>query len=1548
MAQTINDISEILKTIKDNTENNTKILDKSFSSINNKLDLISEDNTNTEFIQVYLAELKKAVEDKHNYTISVFNGIEKSFAQIAQNLTENAKITQVRELTDELKNSINEYFEKVLSQKEIIEKIDDRLEILKNDKTDKNEIVENISAVKTNILELNSLVNTSFENVISELQEKTSAILSLNLAEKNEELKEQIEALNTNLSSVISDVRSDIKNIADSDSSGDILLNIDEVSFKVDSLDEKFSETASGNYEKIKGLLSELSDALAKQNEDLINRNQTSHEEKITLIQEISSNITELNGLINAYNNDYKNLIEEKFLSLKDTVEQTGQNLNTSLSDSDTKINEKLTALDELNHGFEATLIDINVNLQNIIKNLMMMDTTEQNDIIKRELENIYMATNSIFASLKISDQKNEELADMINTLFSKDDYKELKSTFNEFLQKFDDRTSIVNFNFDDIKQKTENILSKIDTLDYSTGFENIALSIGDLKDTFENNSKMNYENLSQELLLLSERFQKCFENTNSERQKSVDEIKQNIDKIAGTIKFLNGNVSRESIDMLTNISSYLSNALNELEQKFNKQVNLNFDSIKDAISVIVSDLEAIKKDITEKNDSNTYNISSGFDTFRVSFDNLISSLEKLKSEFVNTAQDNVTKIIEKIDTSSENLNNVREGILIDNTNLLVGFQNNFNENIQNIENSISEKSEDFKSYIKEIDESLKDYIEGIKNVSAHADDKIPEKLANIEAVLTSCANEYDEKLSVLQSKISEYINKTEKLTDEKNISIANSLDEFNDIKSELENLSEILKANSDSSNEQLKQLTSYINLEIENIVNSITEINSSNNENFNSYFEKAISVIDDKFSKIDTVMGELKNISSPDSSNISENLSSLKQEINLINTDICNTLNDGAENIIKSFEPVKSGIESFLNNEFSGILDDVKAQIELSYKSIEDNVINGLEDNNASLYKLEDAYKDTLNKITEIESFLHEQNAENIELLKLAVENVNKNVEENSNNTNSFISDWRLEIDRISKQLSGINRTVNDSLALFAADIRKSVEEKINNFVENLKSHIDSSANNQEILSSITEINNEINGKLSTFLVEQSNKNANIEMFIKSEIEQLTSSLNDLLKEDLFKDFEGDIKKLIKDIKSEQGKYIEQAQTSLEALHQKLDILTADDEIFNTELSETIETLTDKIAVLAQENDIKDIKNLITEQKDYFDKLEVSQKNEMMIKCLDEILEKLSNLDLEKSSNDIKESVINTVVSVFEQMSFIEETEEIKDFVEEKTDELNRHINDVREQLKQITSNSNDSDYSYTLQDVESDIAKLRLALNEISNTSSKDDIDKLNQNIDKIAVTVKDIESSLTPDEFSDLKEEFDKLNEDIVSISSRTNKLLLNSDESYKALNDGLDKFNGMVSGLEEKLDYLDNKEITQRIEQEIDSVKSIVTTSLNSNKVLHQVMGYLGEWIDSASENLTSISERVSEIDEVKNMIYELKNDMPEKTLLLDELQIRFENQESRIDRLELKIEKVLAALSEKNNNVLNKKVDKIEKQISALGKNIEKLASYVDE
>ena len=244
----------------------------------------------------------------------------------------------------------------------------------------------------------------------------------------------------------------------------------------------------------------------------------------------------------------------------------------------------------------------------------------------------------------------------------------------------------------------------------------------------------------------------------------------------------------------------------------------------------------------------------------------------------------------------------------------------------------------------------------------------------------------------------------------------------------------------------------------------------------------------------------------------------------------------------------------------------------------------------------------------------------------------------------------------------------------------------------------------------------------------------------------------------------------------------------------------------------------------------------------------------------------------------------------------------------------------------------------------MESDIAKLRLILNDISTSNSSAEFGVISTNINRIAKSIEDLRQSLTNEESFELKTDFEKLNEDILSLSARTNKLLLNSDESYRIICDSLDEFNRRTSSLEERLNILDNRNIENRLS----IIDEKVNETMNSNKVLKNVMMYLGEWMDGTSETISGIYEKAAKASSMRGILDELKETVPEKEVLIKTIEDRFEEQQNRIDRLEKKLEKAIAVIEERDENLVLNKIDKLENQLSKLSLNIEKLASYVDE
>ena len=919
-------------------------------------------------------------------------------------------------------------------------------------------------------------------------------------------------------------------------------------------------------------------------------------------------------------------------------------------------------------------------------------------------------------------------------------------------------------------------------------------------------------------------------------------------------------------------------------------------------------------------------------------------------------------KILTNINEKLEFMNSDNESIemikmyLTELKNIVNSDFNSTDEKLENVDAKL-DKSLDMSSHIKDLSESLKEYIteldEASRALEIEGANNISEKLVDLEEVVVHSSENYEQNLHVLDGKISEFsttIEGIKNLTDDK---ISASLGEINDVRAELETVKDYLINMKNSADEKTVSSIQTFEDGVERIISEIAQISDKSSQETNENINAELAKIEEKFDALLSSVIDLKVDKKEDlKTDFIEKLTNLKQEVELVNTDIVDVLQNKSDEILQAFEPLKTSIDTLKDFGFSDILEKIKLELETSFLNFSVDINGELASTSEAVSRLEQAYKETFNKIEVIENCVSEKLHEKLELVNVTVENnahdvkefFEQKLEEYSKNLSEIVEENNVKVvdsvDNLKTEISARLDDFNEGQKEITEQ-NNVISANISTLGDNLKNYVQSACENTiekysplETKTSLEALRDKINEFVAMSKVESANS--------KVALEELDKNLNQNLTE--ISDSNQDVSQMIS------------------SLHDKIDVMVADssfdelndrlDEVSETEgkVSEMLSALHEKVDIIAMDtsdfdivDEISDIKDLIFEQRKYFETAS-DEKAVEIDKYLKDVLTKLENVDLEKSSEDIKDSIMNALVSLVDQISFVEETEEIKDFVEEKTDIINKNLIAVQNQLKQIASSGDDFDYSYTLQDVESDIAKLRLAITHLSGN----DYESLSGDIKKIVTSVEGLENSLTQDQIVDLKNDIEKLNEDILSISSRTNKLLLSSDESYKALNDGLNNFGELVKNLDDRINYIANTRATERLERKIDNIQSMSTESLNTDKVFHQVMMYLGEWIDSSTESISNITEKTSEITNIKEEINELKSLVPEKVELLNELENKFEQQETRIDRLEMKLDKVLSTLEEKDDMVLNRKVDKLEKMLSRLGNNIEKLTSYVDE
>ena len=984
-------------------------------------------------------------------------------------------------------------------------------------------------------------------------------------------------------------------------------------------------------------------------------------------------------------------------------------------------------------------------------------------------------------------------------------------------------------------------------------------------------------------------------------------------------------------------------------------------DSLKEYFSALnnLDDQNANKEDI-EKLAEKMLSIETALHEAGDNFSDNLMMLQNKITDYLKSVEDATTSTSEKLETSLSEVASIKselQGIvktLADNevetaervnetANLLISKFDDVAINIAEIkENADTKAAQAIQRNIETIDSKFTSLQELLNDNNLRNFDSLNDLSENISGKIENLKQE----ISLVNTDVSDAIStKTESI-----------LNEFTPLKESIDNF---LNTDFDKVIDSIK---SQIEL---SYLNFSADVNDNLTENHDNYvqLEEAYKILIDKFAKVEEVVDDLtKNQIGIMTSTISEVEKNFAN--NLENT---NNLLESWKTEIKAIEDkISQSAENSQSNIINQITAFIKTASSANKKEIKEFIAN-LFDNNSSAEYLEQlnqlkefltlenqVSQSDLNNIKENITALHEKvdilamsdSAETVEDLMQTIQDKIDTLSDNAANEKIdemlqalhdkvdvlVLSDNDVKLDYIKDVLETLNKKIDDVSTSDKGELNFE-PDKIENLIQSLHEKIDLlvTSDNDEKIDDLVQL---INDKFDN--ISNGDNEEKIETLVQSlhdKVDVLVTSDNDEKIDDLVQ--------LINDkfdnISTTDNE--EKIENMVQALHDKVDVLALSDE------SEII-------------TEIQDIKDLIFEQRKQIESFGKTERSLTVDNSLKELLSDLSNieerltgLDLEKNASDIKDSVMNAILTVADQITFAEETEEIKGFVEQRTDEINKNLLDVKKQLINITNGSDEWDYSYTMQDIESDIAKLRLILNDISAATSKDDINEISKNMHKIASSINSLHSSLTEEQILELKGNIEKINEDVLSLSSRTNKLLLTSDESYKALTDGLDEFSRVTNQLQKRIDELDNSGISEVIEKKLDSINEAVISSANSDNVMRQVMMYLGEWIDDASEKLETIAADASNVSIINSEICLLKS-MVDNTAIVNSLERKFNEQQNRIEMLENKLDQVLNVLENQNNNQnslnLEKKLDKLNDKISKLSQGIEKLASYVDE
>lgn len=1419
----------------------------------------------------------------------------KSIYDKTSNIEDWLKESKIRENAQEIANQIEtkaeqkDVLEILNSTNVLVEKLSTISQISNAENMAKTltDIYSQIEDLKTDFLNTTELHNESAISKLEEIQNK------LNYSATSEELANITENLKDFTQTIIIDSKDNAENIEQSKKlQQELIEKIDAIDFSeiheklsqnIETLSNDIRVTIDENNEKVQNQVAELDSKLVSLSEYL-NSNLTPNNEEIkNSINDIKEIILQNKKSFNEIQDDNFNKtsnIEEYIEELKTILDTSNSGIDENIKAQFLNIEETLAKFNETNDSQISKILEKLDDLTNFADN--KNETSSISDI--EEIKNQLQELGKSFVDIKSTSEKDvaqfvanklDELGTNLNTLTANIETG-LQSGFS--------------YNSELIEEKTAALLEFIKELRHAST-DNIELYE---RLTVTDNKLMDFQ---QELELINTDVLSGLNEKTDKMIKELAPIKEMIsclavqipdgpqnEKVKEQLGLLHQSVQND----LTECTKYSKTALNKLEETYQR----------------------ISQDLAQTENNLRDFILGDVDSVIIKIDNLKADLEKIPSRPITPNAEQMQEYNDFVAQIEEFKNEQKEYI----SELAKDIKTNINENIQ-------AKHDEIKSMLavainnKEIINAIND-LKKLFKTKAKQLVKNPEEPDSIEADEDFENNEIEKvfeesKNDKIIAEIKEDFSNFTKMISQLSGENSEIISVLNSIKDKIDTITVIKKE---------RELTETDLNEDADIQDFDIDIDDDDSQDIKaeSDFEEEAFHNEDKTNNEDEIIVGSENF------DFLKAFDLLKQDINNLRADIERVLPQqnkssipslGNDNLLLSLnnkiellaktlnrnwlEEVKEYIES---SDIHSMLEEINSKIDILTLSDNSEWISEIKQALDQLNGNEEAGDSKLHSMLsliseKIDILAASDNYDLIEDVRDEILDALQNIQPKSDN--SEIKDLINSLDAKIDILADTDSTIQLSDLRVAID---SIEDKI----DALALAGEDSAEIDDIKTTLKTIENEIN-KLNSEQAVQG-----------SEYSEIFDTIKDSLDVIEYKIESGETEENIKKLSETDAKIT----SMLELLNHKIDIISSSEDSLNAA------------------EDIEDVKQLILAQTDYIERFERNSKTDAVKKCLKELTEEVNYLSsnsntnskqVQKAMKDMKESIMAAVVTIFEQVSFVEETEDIKDFVEEKTDVINQNLVEVTKQLKQITSSTEDTDYNYSMQDIESDLAKLRLALNELQNNSiesQSSELSNISDTLYKITSSVEELQNSMTQDDIKDLKYD----------------------------INNGLEGI---------------GKNLTNQISRKVDKVTKLLEKSSDSDKVMRQALIYMGEWIDSASESMNKISTNSDEIVDVKSAIEDLKSSMPEHKEILtsleekfDEqqerlsyfekqisklgtLEDRFDEQQERIDRLEMTIEKVLSAVEEIDDSRVTRKIDKIDKQLAKLSTNIEKLASYVD-
>ena len=1607
------------------------VLDNISSSIVDILSYVSSrQDISIDAIEAKLETINRAVSDNTlNYVENVRDIVDVIRTQVENNIKSiqedtNKQIdiinTSISTSSENIRNEIQNSYNKLLEVQENFDEIKETLSVNNNVLTDNiNGVLSTANTLRTDFdAKLGALKNAILDKVAEFQQDFTCEN-----ADKISEIKFVSENLHSKSIQNAMDIKAELK--------GEIAQLIGTLRLNVEELTEQIAGTGL----KVEGANNEIISYIKNDFGAMVDNS----------VDELGSKVTDFSANIEARIDD----IVSKFGNMEEAVDNLTNKTTSSLTSTLAKILDNFVSLKALIGTLNDKAADDLKKNVDILTN----DFAKLRDKVDTVDANI---DEDLTRQLALIETNFEMLNQSITNLFAHNDAL-LGERLNIGL------TNISGSIKETVVQNLEQYKGQVEELFNNVSAKNeaqanfISEKVLELNKILQNTLVQQNANSENSLKEIANNLKHILDENIELTSADYDALKNKLDTFAKEIEEKNNVLSENFKAQLDDIAKFVDSGL-EIQAR---EVNTKFNEIIENVQVISSAEEALKADVAEK----VASISGDINTLKTDITNSMSSnstllagkLEEILSD-LSAKDDNLFASLSKLSTEAQNLIQAQQSASISKADEVLAelrelIKNATSINQENIETQVNSSLRELSRLIREASTAQQENIVGqVNNILQNIDilSKDSSSAAQeLENLINSVAAAQQENVNARKNSIIQELQALGKDAGDRAALLRQSLAE--NVTGEMDEL--FNKIHSLFEEHSLNLLT-----QLSNVSSKTLEDLNAKAIDFKASFETLNERLDkDEISRMNIFQSQLKELSNTFNVLIGEAKDVTKSEVSAISETLIKNSKEAMEEVEQSIEDKVNSIlaasadiaagelqsmEMFTNKILEQI--DINKQTAVACRDFVNNFVKSelniiadniekeadviVKDLLEQMNMMREFQKDDLSKLTiHIESSVEDYIYNHINDLKSYID-----VKTDSSGLNSKIDSIGTDLRRSAEDmLAASNKLLQASVFDDAmSDMKKANEILVSTMAENLNSQL------QDFITS--NISQNISDKFNLF--DKKFTDTVVDKY--EEIKLISSKYNTS-----FVEIEAAVQDLLSKFVVSKDEINKTITTVLEGINGSLDELSlsfADlkTQILNKAFDEAFQT--------SVNNQIQGLEDLIREQFGYLEDItdlcganlpEITEMNAVIkysvLQAIEGVNSKLEAQDtsVQNELNNLKTDIITQFLNIFNQISFVAEQEEILDFIQEKhselitvlshivttiddvstvkdnlavvdnkVDTLKEDIDLINEKITSIISSDGDIDYVYSLQDLESDIANLRLSLNEIKQDNKSKELEELISSTNDIYELVDSIKKEIPNFNTEEFKKDFDALNEDIVSISTRTNKLILASDESYKTLQENLQDFKLVINDLDERTRNFAQDAGLDKIDNKLGAINTMIQNGAKTNQVFNQVFEYLAEWVDNAGAQITSISDKVETLDDIgqiKVMLEDLKaeaEDNSDSAELIEALSNVFDKQAKKIASLEAKLDRVIVetTINNKNNKIdmspleetlnrflvaiddkmssqqdkinsleskledvaamfnpkdtaqLTKKVGGMDRQIAKLNKSIEKIASHVVE